>query len=116
LAVRNEPNDLKLLRPVDATPLDDSAASLARQLEAERVERKQERFFLTMGLIAMFDCLMATCLPWYGFTMITIFSVIATVGLAKWWQVPWVVAYLDLWIDKLLAPANTSGEIESDKP
>jgi hypothetical protein len=103
---------LSILRTQDQVqPIEKAAAQLQLQVESLRVEKKQERFFWAMSLIASINLFVAHTSAWSVSLVFLTFSIIFLVGFAKVCEVPWVVTHLERWLDRTARPR---GEKETE--
>ena len=86
--------------PDNLAPIDNAAAALQEQIEHQRTERKQERFFWFFAVTALLNVLFFTLAPWAAAICFLLFSLVGLIGLAKWLEVPWVVTHLERWLEK----------------
>jgi len=96
--------------PNEVAPIENAVAALQEQIEQQKTERKQERFFWFFTVTALLNVLFSSLAPWHAATVFLIFSLIGLIGLAKWLEVPWVVTHLERWFDRTGPPKPSDTE------
>lgn len=86
--------------PDELTSVEKAAAALQEQLELQRTERKQERFFWFFAVTALANVIVGSLAPWYAASIFVLFSLTGLVALASWLEVPWIVRHLERWLDR----------------
>lgn len=89
-----------IIRARDEGPSSTTAAALESQLQGERAERRCERFFWALAVLALVTVLITALAPWQSSVLCLLFSLVIAIGLGKWLEVPFVVAHLERWYDR----------------
>lgn len=84
----------------DEGPSSTAAAVLESQLSEERAQRRCERFFWALAVLALLTVLITTLAPWQASIVGLLFSLLIAIGLGKWLEVPFIVAHLERWYDR----------------
>ncbi|MDA8232281.1 MAG: hypothetical protein M0006_13160 [Magnetospirillum sp.] len=80
---------------VHATKLDDTAAILERQLQAEKESRKEERFFWIFAIALVMDVVLFNGIEkWQAILAIFLLEIVFLIGLAGWLGVDHVAVWL----------------------
>jgi hypothetical protein len=104
---------IDILRPTAPVgPVADTAAALEAQMEAFKKDRKQERFFWVLAVIALTNAIMLSYLPWYGALIFLLFSLLLLIAASNYLEAPWVLKHLELWFER--ASASQKGPTETE--
>ena len=95
IAEQNEHRGGLIARSPDSlAAIEKAAAALQEQIEQQRTERKQERFFWFFAVSSLLNVIFFSLAPWLAASCFLLFSLVGLIGLAKWLEVPWVVTHL----------------------
>ena len=90
--------DLEAFKPAPPEHrIDDTAAVLEKEVQSLKVGFKRERFlyyFIIQGLVLG---LVGSYVPGFVFTVLIVFSLLSSIGLAKYLDFPWIVLHLEKW-------------------
>ena len=106
------PPSVILNSPDQVDALEKAKAVLEDELQTIRAERRTERFFWSFCLIAVLNVYVASHSPVLATVTCILFSLILSLGLAKWLEVPWLSRYLERWFEKMLGNIPRPGETE----
>jgi len=91
-----------VLRTKDtADPLEKAAAALESQVQELKAERKIERFVWSLGVIGLVNIIFSEHLPLPAAMLSITFSLLITILLAKWLEVPFILPHLERWYNRL---------------
>lgn len=85
--------------------LAESGASLEEALQAERDNRRTERFLWVSALSIVTLAQFAATLPWYAMLMVFVLTLVLLIGMASWCGVEAVAVPLDRCLNRYLAHA-----------
>jgi hypothetical protein len=98
------------LDQVDA--LEKAKAILEYELQAVRAERRTERYFWSFSLISILNVFVASHSSASATITCILFSIVLSLGLGRWLEVPFITSYLERWFEKMLGNTPKPGETE----
>lgn len=96
----------QITRARDEGPSSTTAAVLESQIQEERAQRRCERFFWALAVLGLVSVMMSALAPWHASLLCLLFSLLIAIGLAKWLEVPFIVAHLERWFDRASITKN----------